>query len=476
MPSRHIRVEDQIPAQLVAGLEKLGEQAGVPAEFDAGVRQAAVASAANPRLPELDLTGVEFVTIDPEGARDLDQAVFIERANGGFLVRYAIADVAAFVTAGDPIDEEANRRGQTFYAPHRRTPLHPPQLSEDAASLLADQVRPALVWTLPVGADGACTEPKVERALVRSRAQLTYHQVQAQLDDGSASESLLLLREVGQLRQQIEADRGGVSLNVPSQEVRNVDGQWILGFEKPLPVEDWNAQISLLTGISAAQLMLGAQVGILRTLPPASAEALAQLRATAAALGIDWPEQQPYPEFVRALDVSQPKQLAMMYACTTLFRGAGYQDFNGSVPEQAEHAALATEYAHATAPLRRLVDRYVGELCLAISAGVAPPQWAVEALSGLPEAMAASDSRASTYERGIVDLTETLHLSDRVGQEFDGIIVRVDAERENRGRVMITDPATEANVTGDGLQLGAQVRVKLISADLESGVAKFELV
>lgn len=476
MPSRQIRVEDEIPEQLVAGLEKLRDEAGVPGEFDESVTAAAEQAAANPRLPETDLTNLEFVTIDPPGARDLDQAVFIERDGDGFLVRYAIADVAAFVTAGDAIDQEANRRGQTFYAPHRRTPLHPPRLSEDAASLLADQVRPALVWRLPVAADGSCTEPSVQRALVRSRAQLTYQQVQAQLDDGSAPESLQLLREVGMLRERVEIERGGVSLNVPSQEVHNTDGEWSIAFEQPLPVEGWNAQISLLTGMAAAQLMIGARVGLLRTLPPAGAEALAELRATARGLGIDWPEQQGYPEFVRSLDVTQPNQLAMMYACTSLFRGAGYEAFNGEVPQQPLHAALATEYSHATAPLRRLVDRYVGELCLAISAGEAPPQWAVDALPGLPETMKASDARASRYERGIVDLTETLHLSSRVGQELDGIIVRLDGENQNKGRVMITDPATEANVTGDGLQLGARVRVRLVSADLETGVARFELV
>lgn len=476
MPIRHIKVEDEIPEQLLAGLEKLRDEAGVPDEFDRAVTDAADQAAANPRLPENDLTDVEFVTIDPPGARDLDQAVHIARSGDGFLVRYAIADVAAFVNAGDPIDQEAHRRGQTFYAPHRRTPLHPPRLSEDAASLLADQVRPALVWHLPVAADGSCTEPSVQRALVRSRAQLTYQQVQEQLDGGTASESLQLLREVGQLREKVEIERGGVSLNVPSQEVHNNDGEWSIAFEQPLPVEGWNAQISLLTGIAAAQLMIGAKVGLLRTLPPASDESLAALRSTAAGLGLDWPEQQPYAEFVRALDITQPNQLAMMYACTSLFRGAGYAAFDGEVPEQPLHAALATEYSHTTAPLRRLVDRYVGELCLAISAGQAPPQWVLDALPGLPDEMEASDTRAARYERGIVDLTETLHLQNRVGQEFDGIIVRVDADKPDKGRVLIADPATEANVTGANLQLGSRVRGRLTEADLATGVARFELV
>lgn len=121
-------------------------------EFPAEVVKAALAAAANPRLPELDRTDLEFVTIDPPDSMDLDQALFIERNGDGYTVYYAIADVAAFVQPGDPMDVEARKRGETLYAPDKRTPLHPPELSEGAASLLPDQVRPALLWTIAVDA------------------------------------------------------------------------------------------------------------------------------------------------------------------------------------------------------------------------------------------------------------------------------------------------------------------------------------
>ena len=75
---------------------------------------------------------------------DLDQAMHIEKASdGGYTVRYAIADVAAFVKPGDPVDVEAHRRGETLYGAGTRIPLHPTELSEGAASLLPDQVAPA---------------------------------------------------------------------------------------------------------------------------------------------------------------------------------------------------------------------------------------------------------------------------------------------------------------------------------------------
>src|SRR5690606_32301799 len=116
---------------------------------------------------------LDLVTIDPPGSKDLDQAIAIEERGDGWRVSYAIADVGAWVRPGDPIDQEARQRTQTFYAPDRRVPLHPPILGEDAASLLPDGPRPAALWTIDVAADGTTVAAQVRRAMVRSRAQLT---------------------------------------------------------------------------------------------------------------------------------------------------------------------------------------------------------------------------------------------------------------------------------------------------------------
>ncbi len=111
-----------------------------------------------------DHTDVPYLTIDPPGSMDLDQAMHIDRFGTGYRVRYAIADVAAFVSPGDPVDVEAHVRGETLYSPDLRTPLHPPVIGEAAASLLPDQVRPALVWTIDLDADGRQTAVDVKRA------------------------------------------------------------------------------------------------------------------------------------------------------------------------------------------------------------------------------------------------------------------------------------------------------------------------
>ena len=115
---------------------------------------------------------------------DLDQAMYLERAGDGYLVHYAIADVGAVVAPGAALDREVRRRGQTFYLPDGSVPLHPPALAEDAASLLPDGPRAAVLWRIDLDGGGEPTAVDVRRAVVRSRARLDYAGVQADLDAG----------------------------------------------------------------------------------------------------------------------------------------------------------------------------------------------------------------------------------------------------------------------------------------------------
>ncbi len=475
MPALRFAPEAGVPEPIRDGVRQLREALDVPSAVPAEVLAEAEQAAATPRLPSLDRTDLELVTIDPEGSMDLDQAVHIERSGRGYIVHYAIADVAAWVRPGGAIDTEARRRGQTLYAPDWRAALHPPRLSESAASLLADRTpRPAQLWTITLDADGAQTDARVERAMVRSRAKLTYTGVQADLDAGRASTSLQLLRTVGELRLHVERDRGGVSLEIPEQEVETKGAHWALTFRKPLPVEGWNAQISLLTGGAAAHLMLAGKIGLLRTLPPAEQFAIDKLRRTAKALQIPWPGAMSYPEFVRSLDPTQSPHLAMMNACTLLFRGAGYLAFDGATPtSNVQHGALAMPYAHVTAPLRRLVDRFAGEICVSLCAGTEVPDWVRAALPDLPKLMGASDSRAKKYERGLVDLLEALVLAGHLGETFTGTVLDFDPGKGS-GIVHLKEPAVESFVRGRRLEVGEDLAVRLTEANLQTGRTTFE--
>ena len=164
----------------------------------------------------------------------------------------------------------------------------------------------------------------------------------------------------------------------------------------------------------------------------------------------------------------------MLRECTSLLRGAGYTTFHGSPPEQHEHAALATPYAHTTAPLRRLVDRYALELSLAACAGTPPPEWALAALASLPEEMQASGRRANAAERAVVDLIEAAILAPRVGEQFDAVIVDVD-DKGRGGVVQLAEPPVIGRLDGRGLTLGGQVRVRLTAADVDRRRIEFTL-
>jgi exoribonuclease R len=461
MPLTRFRLPTSSP-ELAAGLELIRTELKVPTDFATDVQHAADAAAhrAVSDVKRIDARDIEFVTIDPEGSRDLDQAYFAEAIKDGFRVRYAIADVAAFVTAGDPVDLEAHARGVTLYLPDNRSLLHPSVLSEGAASLLAGEDRPAVLWTIDLDASGAPTTARLERALVRNRTALSYETVQHQLESEKASPSLQLLREIGKLREAQERARGGISIAVPTQEVTRVGDSYRLDYDAPLPVEGWNAQISLLAGICAAKIMIDGGIGILRTLPPPDDRAISRLRLSAKGLGVSWPDGRSYPDVVRDLDPHKPKNAAFLTQAVQTLRGAGYSLIGEGPPPV--HGALATTYAHVTAPLRRLVDRYANETVVALCADVKPAPWVVDGLAALPEEMGRATQHAHGVERAVIDLVESLLLSTHVGDVFHATVV--DLEHED-ATVLIRDPAVIARVPAGGRTLGEQLDVKVVAAD-----------
>ena len=285
-----------------------------------------------------------------------------------------------------------------------------------------------------------------------------------------------MLCEVGELRKQRAQKLGAISLPLPEQEATKVDGHWMLAYRARHPVEDWNEQISLLAGMAAADIMLAGDVGILRTLPAPDQAAIAQLRRTAANLKLAWPPERSYPAFIDALDPSDPAQVAMLVACTRVLRGAGYTSFRGTPPPQPMQSALAADYTHATAPLRRLVDRYAGEVCVALCAGKPTPDWALERLEVLPDAMRRADHAAGQFEHATIDLLEAVVLSSRVGETFPALVTsRVDGDARS-GMVMIQQPAVETRIdAARDLPLGERVAVRLAESDPARRRVRFEL-
>jgi len=481
---------DDSSDQLAAALAALRTELELPGEYPAEAVEEARRAVEAHELPAQDLRDVPFVTIDPATSTDLDQALFIDRAGDGYKVLYAIADVPSFVAPGGALDAETRQRGQTFYAPDGRIPLHPEVISENAGSLLANQDCSAFVWDFDLDAEAVVQSVSVTRAAVRSTAKLSYKGAQQQIDDATAPAVLHLLKEVGIKRVELERQRGGASLNMPEQEiVQATDGGGYRIVAAPsLPVEDWNAQISLMTGMAAAQLMLDGKVGILRTMPAPDERSLLHFKRQTAALGKPWDGQITYGEYLRTLDASDPRQLAILHSAGTLFRGAGYTPFDGDVPAEVTQAAIGAPYAHTTAPLRRLIDRFVLVICEALSNNRDIPQWAREALPTLPEIMASSDQLAGRLERAALDTVEAALLTNHIGQEFDAVVISGSKPPNGNSRgngngngngpygvIQIAEPAVTARCDGE-MESGTKVRVRLLKADIASREIRFELL
>jgi exoribonuclease R len=472
----------------------LRQELGLPGEFPEAVLAEAGEAARVTPLPALDRTDIAFVTIDPPTSRDLDQAMHLSRRNGGgYRVRYAIADVASYVRPGGPLEAESWVRGQTVYLPDGRIPLHPPVLSEDAVSLLPGGDRAAVVWTIDLDSDGETVAVVLERARVRSRAKLDYAGVQQQIDAGTAPEELALLPEIGGLLARRASDRGAVNLPLPSQELERDAGGWRLVLRAPLPIEEHNAQISLLTGMAAARIMLDGGIGLLRTMPAPKPEAVAKLRAAAGPLGIRWPDGARVGEVVAAVDPAEPRGAAFLDQAAELLRGAAYTAFGAGPAETGPgdsrserdqggrggdngHGGVGAAYAHVTAPLRRLADRYATEICLSLYEAVPVPGWAAQALPRLPKAMSTTDRLANAADRGAIDLAEAVLLQGRVGEIFDAAVLDRDEPNGKRpagGTIALDEPAVRAKCLGD-LPLGQRVDVRLTGADPASRTVRFE--
>lgn len=459
----------------------------VRVDFPAEVlREAEAAAAHGPRGPaeRSDLRDVPFVTIDPPGSRDLDQALCIQPDGGGFRLWYAIADVGAWVERGGAVEREAFQRGVTFYAPDLKARLYPPVLSEDAASLLPEVDRPAVVFAFELDERAEVRTLAITRSTVRSRAQLTYGQA---LERGSAAGgpgaepwagSLGELKRFGEARIARERERGGVSIPLLEQNVERSAAARLgyeVGYERPNAAEDWNAQVSLLTGHAAALRMLEARVGMLRTMPEAEPERFDDLRRAAAAVGLPWAEDQGYGEFIRSLPADDPRGLALLWQARRVGGASDYVAFSGSLPGETRHAALAMPYAHVTAPLRRLGDRYVLDLLVQLERGSRPSAAEVETLLALPAVMNEADGRSGKLERAVVDIAEAFALSSRVGERFTGTVLGV---RGGRVELQIEAPAVRVEAEREGsryLELGTRAAVRLQSVSLEEGRMEFVL-
>ncbi|HET9355644.1 MAG TPA: RNB domain-containing ribonuclease [Sphingomicrobium sp.] len=447
---------------LATGLADIRRQYKLPAAFPPDVEAAASVAAARSLDDHADRTALPFVTLDPVSSVDLDQAFAIERSGGDLLLHYAIADVGWFVAHGDPIDREAWARGVTIYLPDDKVRLYPAALSERAASLLPDGDRPAVIFTVRVAGDGEVALAGVERARIRSRAKLGYASVRpADLPDGFS--------EVAERIAAAELRRGAARTDPPQQELRPVDGGYALDFRPMSPIERCNAALSLAANLAIAQCLHEHGTGLFRTMAEPGRRAVKRLRHSAVAFGIDWPSTMSLEERERTLDPANRKHAAFMLAIRRAGQDAGYAPFRAG--ETAWHSAVAATYVHATAPLRRLGDRYVIEAALAVANGRPVPDDIEAAFEPLADVMKKADARASQIDSAVIELAEAVVLTGHVGTRFEGCVTDLD---QRGARIQLCELPVVTRVPEDGLELGEMVSLRLTEADPVRRLTRFE--
>lgn len=445
------------------GLAAIRLQYQVPSQFPDAVLAAAERAAQRAPAAHADRTDRHFVTLDPATSTDLDQAFAIEQSGADVILHYAIADVAWFVYDGDPVDQEAWRRGATIYLPDGKAGLYPPILSEKAASLLPDGPRPAVVFTVRVDPDGNARLDGAERAIIQSRAKLAYDTVRPNdLPDG--------FRALADRMKAAELRRGAARVDPPEQEVAcDKDGNFSLLFRPRLASEADNAALSLATNLAVADALQAHRTGLFRVMDAPDERAIKRLRFTASAFGLEWPAHVPLKDFEQGLSSDDARQAAFMLAIRRASDGASYVPYReGVVPW---HAAMAATYAHATAPLRRLADRYVVRAALAVANGEPVPIAVSEAFPRLPEIMARADSMGAQVERAVIDLAETVMLQGQEGHIFDAVVTDID---ERGVRMQITDLPIVARVQARGTDPGDRIQVHLVKADPDRRALEFQ--
>ena len=202
---------------------------------------------------------------------------------------------------------------------------------------------------------------------------------------------------------------------------------------------------------------------MLRTLPPPDPRDVQRLHRTAEALGIDWPAELLYPDFIRSLDPRLPAHAAMVVGrARGCCAARATSPSTARCPSSPSTRRSPSEYAHVTAPLRRLVDRYAGEVCVALCAGTEVPEWVLERLPSAARRRCRRrrPARAPLRARGASTWSRRPCCTPHVGETFAGVVVTLDEKDPHRGDVVVREPAVEARVPVRlDLPLGADVEV-----------------
>jgi ribonuclease R len=469
-------------------------------------------------LPQLtmahreDLTRIPLITIDPEDAKDHDDAVWAasdpDPANpGGATAIVAIADVSFYVRPGSALDREASLRGNSVYFPDRVVPMLPEKLSNDLCSLRDGELRPCLAVRMTFDRNGKKVSHRFMRAMMRSAAKLSYQEAQAAIDGKPNAKTAPLtgtvlkpLWQVYGMLKEARDKRAPLDLDLPERKII-LDARGLVcrvivpeRLEAHRLIEEFMIQANV-----AAAEALEAQKSplIYRVHDAPSSEKMVALSEFLASIGISAPKT----------GFNRPGQFNRILAKAI---GTEHEELLNEVvlrsQAQAEyrsgnlgHFGLnLRRYAHFTSPIRRYADLIVHRALVSAFAlgdgGLSDSERSK--LSRIAETISQSERKAMSAERETVERLIALHLAERVGEAFQGRISGVTrfglfvklndtgadgfipAAQLGRDfyRHIENAHALVGDRTGESFRLGDKVDVRLTEVNPAAGALRFEML
>ena len=506
---------------------------GLPDDFPESV----LTEAEGLPTPELasrsDLTQLPLVTIDPQDARDHDDAVYAapdtdKKNAGGFVVIVAIADVAHYVLPGSSLDREARLRGNSVYFPDRVVPMLPETLSNNLCSLRELEDRPCLAIRMVFDARGEKRGQTLMRAVMRSVAKLSYQEAQAAIDGHPSEKCEPLMDTV--LRPlwsaygamcKARAKREPLNLDLPERRILLDDQGRVARIVIPERLEAHRLieEFMIQANVAAAELLeaKGKPV-VYRVHDAPSKEKLKSLRDFLQTLDLKLPAQGSLKPAAFNHILKQAQELPLPdLVSEVVLRAQAQAEYN---PANIGHFGLNLKrYAHFTSPIRRYADLLVhrgliGAYGLGRGGAAAdkktratassngqekaqrPKSGDQDDLAKVCQAISDAERRAMAAERETIDRLIATHLADRVGAEFQatiagvtraGLFVRLkDTGADGFVPVSSLDDDFFIHAEGyhaligqrsqRGYHLGDKVDVRLVEAIATAGALRFEML
>jgi ribonuclease R len=434
------------PNETEAMLRGIIRRHGIPEEFPAEAREAAIAAASRFEPDALesreDLRELLTITIDPPDARDFDDAISIEPLEGGRVrLGVHIADVSNFVRPDDPLDLAASERGNSVYLPRMVVPMLPEVLSNGVCSLQPAQPRLTKSAFITYDRRAKVLERRFCNSLIRSHARLTYPQASSALEGdtkGLDEDVVELLKRADALAKRIRARRlanGMLVLTLPEVEI-TLDDDGNVADAGPADTSFSHTIIEMFmveANEAVSRMLREAGLAHLRRIhPPPAEESADRVRRLASLLGLELPDTLSRKALQELLNVvrGRPEEPAINYVLLRTLAQAFY------APSDEGHFALASEdYCHFTSPIRRYPDLVVHRVLDAWLARKRAPSASPDApkppseleLASIGRRTSATERRAQTAERDAKGVLLLQLMRSKLGQVFEGIVSGVAA-------------------------------------------------